>query len=297
VFTARFVDRIGKGVRGAPRDALVADVTPPEQRGAAYGLRQSLDSVGAFAGPLLAVGLMLLTGDHFRAVFWIAFVPGLLAVLLLYLLVKEPVPLAKRTFRLPFQRESLAQLGQRYWLVVLIGTIFTLARFSEAFLLLRAGQLGLRAGLVPLVLVAMNIAYSLSAYPAGRLSDRIGPRWLMATGLLVLIGADLLLAFAGQLGWVFVGAGLWGLHLGLTQGLLSTMVAAAATPQLRGTAFGIFGLISGLALLLASLLAGWLWESLGAPAAFVTGAALAGSALLGFLFLHSGSEQSSNHSH
>jgi MFS family permease len=283
VFSARFIDRIGKGIRGAPRDALVADVTPPGKRGAAYGLRQSLDSVGAFTGPLLAVGLMLLTGDRFRQVFWIAFFPGLLSVAILFLLVREPAPRTGSRLKLPFDRRSLVRLGQPCWIVILIGTVFTLARFSEAFLLLRAEGLGLRAGLIPVVLVVMNIAYSLTAYPAGRLSDRFGRRRLMALGLAVLIGSDVLLAFANTLWLAAAGTALWGVHMGLTQGLLSAMIADSAPPGTRATAFGVFGLIGGVALFAASLLAGWLWQHHGAPAAFWGGALIAALALAGFL--------------
>jgi len=281
----RFIDRIGKGIRGAPRDALVADVTSPEQRGAAYGLRQSLDSVGAFAGPLLAIGLMLLTGDRFRLVFWIAFIPGLLAVAVLFWLVKEPVFQKNQRFRFPLQRQNLYLLGRRYWLVVVIGAVFTLARFSEAFLLLRVENLGLKTSLIPLALVVMNMAYSLTAYPVGKISDRLGRHGLMALGLIVLIGSDVLLALAENLWLVFAGTALWGLHMGLTQGLISAMIADAASPEKRGTAFGIFGLISGVALLLASLLAGWLWQNFGAPATFWGGALIAAFALFGFLSL------------
>ncbi len=291
VFGARFVDRIGKGVRGAPRDALIADVTHPDHRGGAYGLRQSLDSVGAFAGPLLAIGLMLLTHNSFRKVFWIAFVPGLLAVLILCVWVKEPTAGDKKRFVFPFARHNLARLGSAYWLVVLLGAVFTLARFSEAFLLLRAEDLGLRVALIPLVLVVMNIVYSLSAYPLGKLSDHVGRKGLMAAGLLVLIVSDLLLAWAGNIWWVYAGAGLWGLHLGLTQGLLSALVADSATPELRGTAFGIFGLVSGIAILCASLLAGGLWQRYGAAMAFYGGATLALIALIGFLCTMSNSPE------
>jgi len=288
VFTARFVDRIGKGVRGAPRDALVADVTSPEQRGAAYGLRQSLDSVGAFVGPLLAIGLMLLTDDNFRAVFWLALVPGLLAMLILFFGVREPATRSTQKLRLPFSRQNLALLDRHYWFVILLGAGFTLARFSEAFLLLRAEGLGVRTSLIPLVLVIMNITYSLTAYPVGQLSDRIGRQGLMAFGLLMLIGADLLLALAGNFWWVFAGAALWGLHMGLTQGLLSALVADATAPQLRGSAFGVFGLISGVSILLASLLAGWLWQHYGAASAFLSGALIAAASLAGFQMLSSG---------
>jgi MFS family permease len=285
IFSARFIDRVGKGIRGAPRDALVADFTPPDLRGAAYGLRQSLDSIGAFAGPLLAIGLMLLTGNRFRLVFWIAFIPGVLAVAMLLVGVKEPVALAGTAFRLPLNSRSLVLLGRQYWLVVVTGTIFTLARFSEAFLLLRAANVGLDISLVPLALVVMNVAYSMTAYPVGRLSDRIGRQGLLALGLMVLIGGDVLLATAGG-GWqVFAGSALWGLHMGLTQGLLAALIADAISPDLRGTAFGMFGLVSGLALFAASLLAGWLWQNYGAPAPFWGGAVLAACALCGFLSL------------
>lgn len=288
IFAARFIDRVGKGIRGAPRDALVADVTPPELRGAAYGLRQSLDSVGSFAGPLLAIGLMLLTGNSFRLVFWLAFLPGLLAVATLLLGVRDAPASARRDFISPLDRRCLSRLGRQYWLVVLTGAVFTLARFSEAFLLLRAESVGLRISLVPLALVAMNVAYSLTAYPAGLLSDRVGRRGLMGLGLMVLVISDSLLAMAVGPLLVFAGAVLWGVHMGLTQGLISALIADATTADLRGTAFGMFGLISGLALLIASLLAGWLWQQFGAPATFCGGALLAALALCCYLGLPSG---------
>lgn len=290
VFSARFIDRIGKGIRGAPRDALVADVTPPEQRGAAYGLRQSLDSVGAFAGPLIAIGLMVLTGDNFRLVFWIAFIPGVLAIAMLLLGVREPVTRSGKSFRSPLNRQSLSLLGRRYWLVVLIGAIFTLARFSEAFLLLRAESVGFNISLVPMVLVVMNIAYSLTAYPVGHLSDKIGRQGLMAVGLIVLIVADILLALAGGFWLVLAGAAFWGLHMGLTQGLISALIADTISAEVRGTAFGVFGLVSGMALLSASVLAGWLWQSFGASATFFGGAFIAVLTLYMFLRILYGSK-------
>lgn len=290
VFSARFIDRVGKGIRGAPRDALVADVTPPEQRGAAYGLRQSLDSVGAFAGPLIAIGLMVLTGDKFRLVFWIAFIPGVLAIAMLLLGVREPVTRSGKSFRSPFNRQSLSLLGRRYWLVVLIGAIFTLARFSEAFLLLRAESVGFNISLVPMVLVVMNIAYSLTAYPVGHLSDKIGRQGLMAVGLIVLIVADILLALAGGFWLVLAGAAFWGLHMGLTQGLISALIADTISAEVRGTAFGVFGLVSGMALLSASVMAGWLWQSFGASATFFGGAFIAMLTLYMFLRILYGSK-------
>lgn len=283
VLTARLLDRVGKGVRGAPRDALVADIAPPSMRGAAFGLRQSLDTVGAFLGPLLAVGLMLLWHDDFRAVFWVAVVPGLLAVALLVLGVREPERPASAPRGFPIRRENLRRLGGAYWWVVSVGAVFTLARFSEAFLVLRAQQSGVPVALVPLVMVAMNLVYAASAYPFGRLADRMDHRQLLAMGLAVLILADLVLASGTHWSTVLAGVALWGVHMGMTQGLLATMVADTAPADLRGTAFGFFNLVSGVALLLASLLAGLLWDRLGAAFTFFAGAAFSALALAGLL--------------
>jgi len=284
VLAARLIDRVGKGVRGAPRDALVADLAPPAMRGAAFGLRQSLDTVGAFLGPLLAVGLMLLWANDFRAVFWVAVVPGLLAVALLVLGVREPEQPAGGVRRgNPIRRENLRRLGGDYWWVVGLGAVFTLARFSEAFLVLRAEQSGVPLALVPLVMVAMNGVYAASAYPFGRLADRMNHRTLLALGLGVLIAADLVLASGTHWGTLLAGVALWGVHMGLTQGLLATMVADTAPADLRGTAFGFFNLVSGVAMLLASVLAGLLWDRLGAAFTFYAGAAFCAMALAGLL--------------
>ena len=283
VLTARFMDRIGKGIRGAPRDALVADLVRPEVRGAAYGLRQSLDTVGAFTGPLLAIGLMLLWSDDFRAVFWVAVIPGFLAVALLLFGIQEPERATPVKRVNPIQRSEIKRLSKAYWWVVGIGAVFTLARFSEAFLVLLAHQGGLPLAWIPLVLVAMNIVYALSAYPFGKLSDRINHSALLALGLAVLIAADLVLAYAGSLVTVFLGVALWGLHMGITQGLLATMVADTAPDDLRGTAFGIFNLLSGLTMLGASVLAGLLWDGLGATYTFGAGALFCLLALAGIV--------------
>jgi len=280
VFTARFVDRIGKGIRGAPRDALVADIAPVEMRGAAFGLRQSLDTVGAFVGPLLAIGLMLLWANDFRAVFWVAVIPGVLAVVLLVFGIREPERDAVTHPINPIRRENLRKLPRAYWWVVAIGAVFTLARFSEAFLVLRAAEGGLPLALVPLVLIGMNVVYSISAYPFGLLSDRIGHTRLLALGLAVLIGADIVLAYSNEWTWLWLGVSLWGLHMGITQGLLATMVANAAPADLRGTAFGFFNLASGVALLVASALAGLLWDQFGAPLTFIAGAMFSGIAMV-----------------
>jgi MFS family permease len=284
VLTARLIDRVGKGIRGAPRDALVADLAPPSMRGAAFGLRQSLDTVGAFLGPLLAIGLMLLWANDFRAVFWVAVIPAVLSVATLVFGVREPAPATKKHSGNPIRRENMRRLGRRYWWVVAVGAVFTLARFSEAFLVLRAQQGGLALAWTPLVLIAMNLVYSLGAYPFGKLSDRVSHRGMLAWGLAVLVAADILMASAGQGPLLWGGIVLWGLHMAMTQGLLATMVADTAPEDLRGTAFGVFNLMSGLALLLASALAGLLWDRWGAPVTFLAGAALAAAALAALLW-------------
>ncbi|QTD44170.1 MFS transporter [Ottowia testudinis] len=272
IFTARLLDRVGKGIRGAPRDALVADIAPPAQRGAAFGLRQSLDTVGAFLGPLLAVALMLLWANDFRAVFAVAIVPAVLCVLLLALGVKEPDRPANAPRVNPISRVNLQRLPRDYWQVVGVGAVFTLARFSEAFLVLRAQQVGIALALVPLVMVAMNAVYSVCAYPFGRLSDRVPHRALLLAGLGVLVLADVVLALATHWVGLLLGVALWGVHMGMTQGLLAAMVAHESPADLRGTAFGFFNLMSGLAMLLASVLAGLLWQYLGPAWTFGAGA-------------------------
>ena len=279
VLAARVLDRIGKGIRGAPRDALIADIVPAAARGAAYGLRQALDTVGAFTGPLIATGLMLLWVDDFRAVFWVAIIPGLLSVTCLLFGVKEPVRAAREKPVNPIRRENLQRLDTAYWWVVGIGAIFTLARFSEAFLVLRAQQSGIPIALVPLVMVAMNTVYALSAYPFGKLADRMSHAALLQLAIAVLIAADLVLAYNNHRSALLLGVSLWGLHMGMTQGLLSAMVADASPPDLRGTAFGFFNLASGIVLLIASGLAGLLWDKLGAAATFYTGAGFCSVAL------------------
>jgi MFS family permease len=277
VLAARFMDRIGKGIRGAPRDALVADLTPPEIRGAAYGLRQALDTVGAFLGPLLALGLMLLWAGDYRTVFWFAVIPAALAVLVLMLGVQEPRTGPQR--RPALRWSMLAELRGAYWAIVAVGAVFTLARFSEAFLILRAHEQSLPDSFAPLVLVAMNLTYAASAYPAGKLADRMPHDRLLAFGLLLLVAADLVLAGAHGLVAVALGVALWGLHMGFTQGLLAAMVADTAPAQMRGSAFGFFNLASGIAMLVASVLAGFIWDAYGAAATFYSGAALSTLAL------------------
>lgn len=283
VVTARLLDRVGKGIRGAPRDALVADIAPAEIRGAAFGLRQSLDTVGAFVGPLLAVGLMLLWANDFRAVFWVAVVPGVLAVALLFFGVHEPAGHEGERRTNPIRRENLRRLlaSPAYLWVLAIGAVFTLARFSEAFLILRAGQSGIPVALVPLVMVVMNVVYAASAFPFGKLSDRMSHRKLLASGLVVLIAADIVLASTAHWTTVLAGVALWGVHMGMTQGLLLTMVADVAPVDLRGTAFGFFNLVSGVAMLIASVIAGLLWDQLGAPMTFFAGAVFCVIALMG----------------
>ncbi len=284
LFAARFIDRVGKGIRDAPRDALVADIAPPDLRGAAFGLRQSLDTVGAILGPLLAIGLMWLFTDDFTSVFWVAVIPALAALALIVLAVHEPArPAGLRPVGNPLSRRELAGLGAVYWWIVAVAAVFTLARFSEAFLILRAEGMGLPLMLVPLVLVVLNVAYALSAYPVGAVSDRVGRIGLLIVGLGLLVAADLVLAFAPGLGWVMAGVVLWGLHMGFTQGILAALVADSAPPELRGTAFGFFNLATGAALLAASVIAGLLWEGFGPGWTFLAGALFAVLTIAGLL--------------
>lgn len=284
ILLARLLDRVGKGVRGAPRDALVADIAPLEVRGAAFGIRQSLDTVGALLGPLLAFGLMLLWANNFRAVFWVAFVPGVLAVFLLLSGVQEPERPTGHKRTNPVCYDNLKRLGRAYWWVVGIGAVFNLARFSEAFLVLRAQQGGIPVAYVPLVMVVMNLFYSASAFPFGKLSDRMNHSGLLLLGLIVLIAADLVLAINGQWLIVLSGVSLWGLHMGITQGLFATMVADAAPIDLRGTAYGFFNLVGGIAMLAASIVAGVLWDYFSASVTFYAGAIFAAFAMTGLVF-------------
>jgi MFS family permease len=283
VLAARFMDRVGKGIRGAPRDALIADVTPEGQRGAAFGLRQALDTIGAFMGPLAAIGLMFVFMSDVRTVLWFAVIPAVLSVAVLVIWVREPRAAPAPAPGNPPSVSSLRKLPLSYWVVVALGAVLTLARFSEAFLIIRAQDLGIALALVPVVLVVMNLAYTAIAYPAGLAADRGHGRALLVWGFLALITADLVLAASADPVLFFVGILLWGAHMGLTQGLLAAMVADAAPAQLRGTAFGVFHLVSGVALLAASVLAGWLWSVYGAAYTFYAGAAFTALALAGFL--------------
>ncbi|SBL82280.1 MFS transporter [Klebsiella oxytoca] len=291
VFSARMIDRIGKGIRGAPRDALVADVTPPEIRGAAYGLRQALDTIGAFLGPLLAVALMFLWDNDFQSIFWVAAIPAVLSIALLGFGLKEPNTSVVQKRTNPLRRENLKKLSAAYWWVVAIGSIFTLARFSEAFLVLRAQQMAIPLFAIPLVMVAMNLVYSLTAYPFGKLSHRMSHSKMLQWGLLVLIAADIVLALSSHWSTLLAGVALWGIHMGMTQGLLAAMVAHTAPPELRGTAFGMFNLMSGIALLLASAGAGVLWEMLGAASTFYAGAIICVVTLIGMRCMPSAYQQ------
>jgi MFS family permease len=284
LIAARFVDRIGKGIRGAPRDALISDMAPVHVRGASFGLRQSLDTVGAFVGPLLGIGLMWWTADNFKAVFWIAVIPAFLSLALILFAVEEPGrPPGIDAAKNPLSLQAIKRLGPVYWRVVMVGVVFTLARFSEAFLILRAQNVGLSVMWVPAVLVGMNLVYALSAYPAGVLSDRLNRKGLLAAGLVLLAGADLALALMPNLGGIAVGVALWGLHMGCTQGLFATLVADASPPELRGTAYGFFNLLTGLAMLAASVIAGALWDIYGPAGTFFAGLIFALVALLGLL--------------
>jgi MFS family permease len=284
LLAARFVDRVGKGVRGAPRDALVADISPPHLRSASFGLRQSLDTAGSFLGPLVAIALMWFTMNNFSTVFWVAVIPAFLSLGLVLVAVREPRrPENTRLAGAPWRRAELGRLGAMVWRVIAVAAVFTLARFSEAFLLLRGQSIGLSPMLAPGVLVVMNIAYSASAFPIGILADRVGRVTILIIGLLLLIAADVALAFATGVVGVGIGVTLWGLHMGFTQGLLATLIADAAPSELRGTAFGVFHLVTGVVLLLASVMAGALWDTVGPEGAFLAGAVFAVLTVIGLL--------------
>jgi MFS family permease len=285
VAAARFIDRVGKGIRGAPRDALIADITPPAARGAAYGLRQALDSLGAALGPLFAIAGMLWFAGNIRTVLWLGVAPAVIALLLLVLMVREPAVVPRVEHKTsPLSVAGLRQLSARYWYVAALGTVFTLARFSDAFLVLRAQQAGLALTYVPLVMVVMNIIYSSAAYPAGHAADKHDPRLLLLIGLALLIAADIVLARANSAALVLLGAALWGLHMALTQGLFSRLVANAAPAALRGTAFGVFNFVTGIAVLVSSGTAGALWHLYGSASTFLAGALFAGLTAAGLLF-------------
>lgn len=290
VFGARVVDRLGKGIRGAPRDAMIADLTRADSLGAAFGLRQSLDTVGAFLGPLIALVLMEVLPGKFRAVFWVAVVPGLIAVLILTTSVREPSHHSQTKAPQELHVAEVGRLGAGYWRVVAVATLLTLGRFSEAFLILRAVGEGLPVTLAPLVLILMNVVYAASAYPIGALSDRLGRRHLLGPGFATLIAADLVLALTLGIPATMIGIGLWGLHLGMTQGVLSALVADTSPARLRGSAFGLFNLLTGVAVLAASVVAGLLWQTVGPKATFLCGAALTAAGLLaaGTLLLRPG---------
>jgi MFS family permease len=287
VFGARFADRVGKGIRGAPRDALLADLTAPEIRGAAFGLRQALDTVGAFAGPLLAIAVMALTGNRFRMVFWFAVIPAAISVALLLVFVHEPAlaPAARSNRRIAWH-DVFTKLGGPYWRIVAVATLFTLARFSEAFLVLKVTDVGVGPALVPIVLVVMNVVYALAAYPAGFVSDRMGRWGVLGAGAAALVVADVVLAYAGTPAAALAGVAVWGLHMGFTQGLFAALVADVARAEHRGTAFGVFNLVTGLALLVASALAGALWDAGGSRITFLAGAALTALAVVVTVALH-----------
>jgi len=278
VMAARFVDRIGKGIRGAPRDAMIADETPPEIRGRAFGLRQALDTAGALLAPLVAIGLMAWLASDIRAVFWIAVIPAGLSFLLAWLALREPeqhlAPPKKSPFFAGFRR-----LNDDTKRLLKVGFLFTLARFSEAFLILKGIDIGLSEAMSPLTLAIFNLAYVALAYPAGILSDRMSPRSILMVGMAVLIAGNLVLAETSGFAGLVIGTALWGAHMALTQGIFARMIADSAPEELRATSFGAFWFVTGIAALLASLGAGWLWDRHGSSATFLTSAAIAAAAL------------------
>jgi MFS family permease len=278
VMTARFADRIGKGIRGSPRDAMIADETPPEVRGRAYGLRQALDTAGALLAPLAAIGLMAWFASDIRAVFWVAIIPAFCSFLLAWLALREPEQHLGAIKRSPFFA-GFRELDKPTKRLLAVGFLFTLARFSEAFLILKGIEIGLSEAMSPLTLAMFNLAYVALAYPAGALSDRMSPRTILIAGMGALIAGNLILAKSESFADLVLGVGLWGAHMALTQGIFSRMIADSAPEHLRATSFGAFWFVTGIGALLASLGAGLLWDRQGSAATFVTSAGVAAVAL------------------
>lgn len=278
VMVARFADRISKGIRGSPRDAMIADETPPEIRGRAYGLRQALDTAGALLAPLVAIGLMAWFASDIRRVYWIAIIPAACSFLLALLALREPEQHLAPFKRSPFFA-GFKQLDRETRRLLQVGFLFPIARFSEAFLILKGIEIGLSEAMSPVTLAVFNLSYVALAYPAGALSDRMSPRTILMTGMGVLIAGDLVLAETTNYAGLTIGVALWGAHMALTQGIFSRMIADSAPEELRATSFGAFWFVSGIAALIASLGAGWLWDRQGSSATFLTSAAVAGAAL------------------
>ena len=286
VLTARFVDRIGKGIRGAPRDAMVGDIAPAEIRGACFGLRQSLDTVGAFFGPLLAIAGMIIFAGNIRTVLWIAVIPALISMIILIFGVEEPKIHYKIDKKPSLQLKEIYNLSSEYWKLVLIAGIFTLTKFSDAFLILKAQAIGFQVTFVPLIMVIMNIIYAFGAYPAGILSDKVNRKVVLLIGIVLLIIANIILAMADDFFMLVLGIIFWGMHMAFTQGLLATMVTDTTAPEIRGTAYGIFNFVCGIAMLLSSIIAGILWDQLGSSSTFIAGAIGAALACICLLVIY-----------
>ncbi len=274
VLVARFGDRLGKGIRVAPRNALVADVTPIEQRGAAYGLRQTLDTIGAFSGPLVATIILLISGQNFRLVFWVALVSGIISVCLLVKGIRE-TPSSKEKRSKLIQWDTFQQLGRNYWVLVLAATLFNLGHFSDAFLLLKAQHIGIANAWIPLSMIVMNFSYMLSAYPLGLLSDRMGRKQLLVVAFWLFSLVYLGFAWVQQPQQIWGLFALYGVYLGMSQGILLALVADVTPSELRGTGFGVINLVIGIILLPANLLAGFVWETANPQIPFLLGSFLA----------------------
>jgi len=275
VFVARLVDRFGKGVRDAPRDALISDLTPSHIRGSGFGLRTALYTMGFVLGPLAAIGLMVASGDNFRLVFAIAVAPAFAAVGILLFAIGEDPAQSSREARFRIRLSHLSRLPAAFWWSISVASLLSLARYSPAFLVLKASDVGIDPAFVPLILVFTHTVFSAAAYPFGALADRVDHRLQLALAVAVLLAADLVLAAGGTMVTAFLGASLWGLQMGVSEGLLSASVANAAPDDLRGTAFGIYQLAFGLAAFGASGTAGALWSIGGPPLAFGVSACVA----------------------
>jgi MFS family permease len=286
VLAIRFADRTGKGVRSAPRDSLLAAASDPETRGRAFGMHRAMDTIGAILGPLVALGVLALAPGGYRLLFGLAAIPAVLSLVVLVGFVKDRRPTDEERTDKPVLSATGGRLERRYLKLLVVVLIFTLGNSSDAFLLLKAERTGVAVLFLPLLWLCFNVVYSGTSWIAGDWSDRVGRRLIVTGGFLVyaIVYVGFALASASWQIWLLFL--LYGAYYGLTDGVLRATVADVVTAEKRGAAYGLYYALSGGALLIASLLAGWLWDQAGPSAPFMLGAGLAVvAAVLGWVWM------------